>query len=148
MYGYAGHMLKVDLSRGKTKIEPLEKELASLYIGGKGFGAKILYDQMRPRIDPYDPESLLVFATGPVNGLPLSGAAKLCAVFKSPLTEIWGESQCGGFFAPHLKFAGYDAMILYGRSEKPVYITIDDKEIEIRDATHLWGKDSYETRRI
>jgi aldehyde:ferredoxin oxidoreductase len=148
LYGYAGHMLKVDLSRGKTKIEPLEKELASLYIGGKGFGAKILYDQMRPRIDPYDPESLLVFATGPVNGLPLSGAAKLCAVFKSPLTEIWGESQCGGFFAPHLKFAGYDAMILYGRSEKPVYITIDDKEIEIRDATHLWGKDSYETEDI
>jgi len=80
--------------------------------------------------------------------LILSGTAKFCAVFKSPLTGIWGESQCGGFFAPQLKFAGYDTVIIQGKSEKPVYLLIEDEKIEIRDAAHLWGKDSFETEDV
>lgn len=148
MHGYAGKILWVNLTKGRATTEWLEKELASLYIGGKGFGAKILYEKTQPRTDPYDPANLLIFATGPVNGLTLSGAAKFCAVFKSPLTEIWGESQCGGYFAPQLKFAGYDATIIQGRSEKPVYLVIEDEKVKVWDAAHLWGKGTFETEEI
>jgi len=152
MYGYAGSILRVNLAESNPTractIEPLKRELASDYIGGKGFGAKVLFEEIEPRIDPYDPANLLIFATGPVNGTTLSGAAKFCAVFKSPLTGIWGESQCGGYFAPQLKYAGYDMIIIQGRSEKPVYLSIEDEKIEIRNATHLWGKDAFETEEI
>ena len=148
MYGYAGKIARIDLTRVKVQIEILKEDLLSHFIGGKGFGAKILYEELKPKIDPYDPSNMLIFATGPVNGLALSGAAKLCAVFKSPLTGIWGESQCGGYFAPQLKFAGYDALIISGKSEKPVYVTVEDEEITVRDAAHLWGKDTFETEDI
>lgn len=145
LHGYAGKVLRVYLTEGKVTVEVLREELVLHYIGGKGFGAKILFEELKPRIDPYDPSNLLVFAAGPVNGLALSGASRLCAVFKSPLTGIWGESQCGGHFAPQLKYAGYDMMIIYGRSEKPVYITVEDEDVSINDASHLWGEDTFET---
>ncbi|MEM2614253.1 MAG: aldehyde ferredoxin oxidoreductase N-terminal domain-containing protein, partial [Nitrososphaerota archaeon] len=148
MHGYAGKVVRIDLTSGKVQIEKLKDDLALNYIGGKGFGAKILYEELKPKIDPYDPSNMLIFAAGPVNGLVLSGAAKLCAVFKSPLTGIWGESQCGGYFAPELKHAGYDVLILLGKSEKPVYVTIEDEEIRVNDAAHLWGKDSFETEDV
>ena len=145
LHGYAGKVLRVYLTEGKVTVEVLREELVLHYIGGKGFGAKILFEELKPRIDPYDPSNLLVFAAGPVNGLALSGASRLCTVFKSPLTGIWGESQCGGHFAPQLKYAGYDMMIIYGRSEKPVYITVEDEDVSINDASHLWGEDTFET---
>jgi len=147
LYGYAGKVIWVNLTKSSIRIRPLEN-LALQYIGGKGYGAKILFEMIKPKTDPYDPSNLLIFATGPVNGLILSGTAKFCAVFKSPLTGIWGESQCGGFFAPQLKFAGYDTVIIQGKSEKPVYLLIEDEKIEIRDAAHLWGKDSFETEDV
>lgn len=148
MYGYAGKVLTMNLVKSKATIQVLDEELVLHYIGGKGFGAKLLSERIKPGIDPYDPANLLIFATGPVNGTILSGAAKFCAVFKSPLTRIWGESQCGGYFASQLKYAGYDTVIIKGNSEKPVYLTLDDDEIEINDATHLWGKDAFETEEI
>jgi len=148
LYGYSGKIARIDLTRGKVLIEPLRENFAKQYIGGKGFGAKILYDELKSKIDSYEPLNLLIFATGPVNGFPLSGASKLCAVFKSPLTGGWGESQCGGYFPPQLKYAGYDMLIITGRSEKPVYITIEDEEIKILDASHLWGKDTFQTEDI
>lgn len=148
MYGYAGKMMQVNLTESNIMIETLKKGFTSQYLGGKGFGVKILIEKTTPKTGPYDPANLLIFATGPVNGTTLSGAAKFCAVFKSPLTGIWGESQCGGHFAPQLKFAGYDMVIIQGKSEKPVYIAIEDEKIEIRDATHLWGKDTFETEKI
>ena len=148
MKGYAGKILRLNLSQRKIQTENLSEGMCREYIGGKGFGAKILFEEMTPRIDPYDPTNILVFATGPLNGITLSGAAKFCAAFKSPLTEIWGESQCGGYFAPELKFAGYDVVIIHGRSEKPVYITIKDEEVRVDNASHLWGKDTFETEGI
>jgi aldehyde:ferredoxin oxidoreductase len=148
LYGYSGKVARIDLTSGKIKIESLKEDFARRYVGGKGFGAKILYEELKPRIDPYDPSNIMVFATGPVNGLLLSGASRLCAVFKSPLTGGWGESQCGGHLAPQLKYAGYDMLIITGRSEKPVYVTIDDEEIKICDASHLWGKDAFETEDV
>lgn len=147
MKGYAGKILRVNLSQRKIQTENLSEEMCREYIGGKGFGAKILYEETTPRTDPYNPSNPLIFATGPLNGTTLSGAAKFCAVFKSPLTEIWGESQCGGYFAPLLKYAGYDMVIINGRSEKPVYITVKDDEVGVKDASHLWGKDTFETER-
>ncbi len=147
MKGYAGKILRVNLSRRRIEIKNLSEEMCREYVGGKGFGAQILFEEMEPGTDPYDPSNLLIFATGPVNGTALSGAAKFCAIFKSPLTEIWGESQCGGYFAPQLKYAGYDMVIINGRSEKPVYITIKDDEVRVKDASHLWGEDTFETER-
>lgn len=141
MKGYAGKVLRINLSQRKIRTEDLSERMCREYIGGKGFGAKILYEETTPRTDLYDPSNLLIFATGPLNGITLSGAAKFCAIFKSPLTEIWGESQCSGHFAPQLKFAGHDMVIIQEKSEKPVYIAIEDEKIEIRDATHLRGKD-------
>ncbi len=148
MKGYSGKILRVNLSRRKIETEDLPEEMCKKYIGGKGFGVKILFEEMAPKTAPYDPSNLLIFATGPVNGTTLSGAARSCAVFKSPLTEAWGESQCGGYFAPLLKYAGYDMLIISGRTEKPVYITINDDEVELEDANHLWGKDTFETERV
>lgn len=145
MYGYVGRIALIDLTKNVVRVEPLREDFALKYIGGKGFGAKILCELLPRGIDPYDPANLLIFATGPVNGLALSGASRLCAVFKSPLTGIWGESQCGGSFAPYLRFAGYDMLIVSGRSSSPVYIIIDDGEIRLMDAGHLWGKDTFET---
>ena len=148
MKGYAGKILRVDLSKKEVNLRKLREEMCREYIGGKGFGAKVLFEEVKPKTDPYDPANLLIFATGPVNGLMLSGAAKFCAVFKSPLTGIWGESQCGGYFGPQLKYAGYDMIIIQGRSEKPVYLTIEDEKIEINDAAHLRGKDAFETEEM
>ncbi|MBS7621389.1 aldehyde ferredoxin oxidoreductase family protein [Candidatus Bathyarchaeota archaeon] len=148
MYGYAGKVIRVDLTKSNIAIEALKKELASQYIGGKGLGAKFLLIELEPGTDAFDPSNLLIFATGPVNGMVLPGAAKFCTIFKSPLTGIWGESQCGGYFAHQLKCAGYDMIIIRGRSKKPVYLTIEDEKIEIRDASHLWGEDAFETEGV
>lgn len=148
MDGYAGRILSLDLTRERTKVKQLGKAFALLHVGGKGFGAAILSKEVEPRTDPLSPANKLIFATGPVNGLALSGAAKLCAVFKSPLTGIWGESQCGGYFAPQMKFAGYDVIAVEGTSKKPVYALIEDDNIRLLDASHLWGKDAFETEEI
>jgi aldehyde:ferredoxin oxidoreductase len=148
LYGYSGRIARIDLTNGRVWTEVLKEDFARQYIGGKGFGAKILCEELTPKTDPYEPSNLLIFATGPVNGLVLSGASKLCAVFKSPLTGSWGESQCGGHLAPQLKYAGYDMLIITGKSEKPVYVTIEDEEVRFWDATHLWGEDTFQTEEI
>ena len=147
-YGYAGKILRVDLSRGKTVSEPLDREIARNYLGGTGYAAKLMWDELKPGTDPLSPDNLLIFTTGPLTGtlFPVSGSYDL--VFKSPLTGIWGESRCGGFFGPRLKFAGYDLLVVSGRAEKPVYLWICDGEVELRDASHLWGRGTHETMRI
>lgn len=144
MKGYAGRILRVNLSKGKVVTEDLSLGMCREYIGGKGFGAKILFEEVAAKTDPYDPSNLLIFATGPLNGIRLSGASRFCALFKSPLTGVWGESECGGYFAPQLKYAGYDVVIIEGRSEKPVYVFINDEEVSVRNADYLWGQDTFE----
>ncbi|RLI08608.1 aldehyde ferredoxin oxidoreductase, partial [Candidatus Bathyarchaeota archaeon] len=145
LYGYSGKILWIDLSKNKITSKPLRKETVLRYIGGKGLGAKIMYDEVPAGISPFDPSNPIILATGPVNGFVLSGAAKFCAVFKSPLTEAWGESQCGGYFAPQMKYAGYDAIVIVGRAKRPSYILVEDEDVKIMDATHLWGMDALET---
>ncbi len=145
MFGYMGQILRVNLSTKKITKEPLSEADAKKYIGGRGIAAKILYNELSAGIDPLGPENKLVFAAGPLaaTGYPLN--SRWIAAAKSPLTGIWGDTTCGGTFAVQIRKAGYDALIVEGSSDSPVYINIMDDTVEIRDAAHLWGKLTLDT---
>jgi len=145
MYGHTGKILRVNLTKNKIAKEEISEEILRFYIGGKGLGAKILYDELKPNVDPLSPENKLIFSVGPVNGTNIPLSSRYCVTFKSPLTGGYAESLSGGHFPPRIKWAGYDAIIIEGRSEKPVYLWIDDDNVEIRNASHLWGRDTFET---
>ena len=144
LYGYAGKVLRIDLTEKKTRVAELDRRLAASFLGGRGFNSKRLYDELEPGIDPLGPENKLMFATGPLVGTMLPTACRFNVSAKSPLTGILGDSNAGGHFAPELKFAGYDQVILEGRSREPIYVFIDDGDVEFRDASHLLGRDVYE----
>ena len=143
--GYMGKILFVNLSTRKIKVEIPEESLYRDFIGGYGIGARILYDRMKPGVDPLGPENILGLITGPFTGTPIPSGARYAVVAKSPLTGGWGDANSGGFFGPYLKFAGFDAVFFTGVSKKPVYLLIDEGKAELKDASHLWGKDAYET---
>ncbi|MFQ6075153.1 MAG: aldehyde ferredoxin oxidoreductase family protein [Candidatus Bathyarchaeia archaeon] len=145
LHGYAGKVLRIDLTEEKTRVIKLERDLAVGFLGGRGFNSKRLYDEVKPGADPLGPQNKLMFATGPLVGTMFPTASRFNVSARSPLTGILGDSNAGGHFAPELKFAGYDQVILEGRSEKLVYISINDGEVEFRDASHLVGRDVYET---
>jgi len=145
LYGYAGKVLRIDLTEKRTRVAELDRSMAARFLGGRGFNSKRLYDEVETGARPLGPENRLMFATGPLVGTTFPTASRFNVSAKSPLTGILGDSNAGGHFAPELKFAGYDQVILEGRSSKPVYIFIDDGEVEFRDATHLLGRDVYET---
>jgi aldehyde:ferredoxin oxidoreductase len=142
--GYIGKILRADLTHSKVQLEELKEEWALQFIGGSGLGAKYLYEMTNERTDPLGPENPLIFMTGPFTGtaVPLSGRHGV--VSRSPLTGIFGESDVGGSWGANLKKAGFDGIIVTGRSEKPVYLWVHNGKWEIRDASHLWGKDTYE----
>jgi aldehyde:ferredoxin oxidoreductase len=140
-----GKILNVDLTNGRVEDEPLDESLCREFLGGYGIGAKILYDRMKPGVDPLGPDNLLGFFTGPLTGSPSIEGNRFVVVCKSPLTDTWGDANCGGTFGPHLKFAGYDGILFSGISPKPVYLNIDNGTAELRDAEFLWGKDTNET---
>ena len=142
--GYAGAFLHVDLTHKSLKKIPLDGKLAREYLGGAGFCSRVLYDKIKPEIDPMGPENVLMFATGPLTGTLFPQASRYLVAAKSPLTDIWGEAHAAGHWGPELKFAGYDGIIVEGRSSEPVYLAIDDERVEIRRAEHLWGKTCYE----
>ena len=143
--GYMGKMLFVNLSNGKTEEKELTEEMARTFIGGYGIGAKVLYDMMDPGVDPLGPDNVLGFVTGPATGTSASGGSRYTLVHKSPVSGTWNDANSGGFFGPELKKAGYDAVFVTGASSKPVYLWINDGKAEIRDASHLWGKDTKDT---
>jgi aldehyde:ferredoxin oxidoreductase len=147
--GYMGKILFVNLSTGEIKVEKLDEKLQRGFIGGYGIGARIIYSRQKAGIDPLGPENILGFMTGPLTGTdaPFTGRYTV-VVGKSPLTRGWGDGNSGGDFGPHLKFAGYDGAFFTGVSEKPVYLFIKNGKAELRDATHLWGKDTSETEDI
>jgi len=140
-----GEILRVNLRSGRTRREKLDGNLARDFIGGRGLGVKILYGELKPKIDPLSPENKLIFITGPVTGTRAPTSGRYCVVSKSPLTGTIFDSQSGGFWGPELKFAGFDGVIVEGRAEKPVYIFIADKQMEIRDASDVWGSDTHKT---
>ena len=143
--GYMGKLLWVDLTRGVLQDEPLNEQDCLDYLGGYGLGAKILWDRMKPGVDPLGPDNILGLLTGPLTGTPCIEGNRFVAVCKSPLTGTWGDANCGATFGPHLKFAGYDGVFFTGKASKPVYVYIEDGKAELRDASDLWGKDVTET---
>jgi aldehyde:ferredoxin oxidoreductase len=117
----------------------LREDVLRTYLGGKCLGAKILYEELEPGIDPLGPKNKLIFAAGPLTGAPFAGHSRYAVMGKSPLTGGWGESHAAGFFGPELKYAGYDVIVVEGRAETPVYLWIREGAAELRDATGLWG---------
>ena len=148
MFGYHGRFLDVDLSNGSVGTLELEEDLLKKFIGGASLAARLIYDQVKPGMDPLAPDSPLVFATGPFTGttIPMVSRSAVCGI--SPLTGIWGEATTGGVFPFRLKESGYDGIMVTGKADRPVYLWIQDGVAEIRDAAHLWGKDTYETQQV
>ena len=146
--GYAGNLLRVDLSKGTIKKVELSKELCKLYIGGRGRDAKILFDELQPSADPLGANNILCISTGPITGLLGPTTGRLNVAAKSPLTGIYGNSNAGTNFGPELKYAGYDGIIVKGRAKSPVYLHVHDDIVELRDAKHLWSKGVFETTEI
>lgn len=142
--GYTGNVLHIDLTHLRADVQALDERWAEQWIGGSGLGAKYLYEMTNERTDPLGPDNPLIFMAGPFTGtsVPLSG--RHAVISRSPLTGIFGESDVGGTWGANLKRAGFDGVIVTGRSPEPVYLWIQDGRWEIRKASHLWGKDTYE----
>jgi len=143
-YGYAGKILEVNLTDLSFGIKPLPEDLIKNYLGGKGFGAKILYERLSAETEPLSAENLVVIATGPFTGT-LTPTEKTAICTKSPLTGIWLDTNSGGYFGPQLKAAGFDMVVIAGKADKPVSLIIENDEISFEDATSLWGKDTFST---
>jgi aldehyde:ferredoxin oxidoreductase len=137
-YGYTGRILHVDLTNHKIDIEEQDEAFFRSYLGGRGIGYHYLMKMVPPRTDPLSPENILVLATGVMTGSPLAASCRFAAVGKSPLTGTAAESEAAGFFGPELKRAGFDAVVFGGRSEKPVYLFVNDGKAEIKDATAIY----------
>jgi aldehyde:ferredoxin oxidoreductase len=144
--GYNGKILRVNLSKGSMTTETIDESFCRRYIGGAGFVIYYLWKELKQGVDALSPDNKLIFALGPVTGLSLPGAARHCVGAKSPLTGGIAKSEAGGFWGAELKRTGYDAIIIEGKAEKPVYLWIKDGEASIRDAGHLWGKETKETQ--
>jgi aldehyde:ferredoxin oxidoreductase len=147
MYGYAGKLLEVDLTSGTLHEIALEPELARATIGGSGLAARLYLDRLGrpPFAGPLDAGAPLIVMTGPVAGHPLPGSSRVAICGRSPQTGFWGEASCGGFFAPVLKAAGFDGLIIIGAAAAPVYLLVENGRAELRDAAGLWGGDTYAT---
>ena len=145
MFGYKGKILYVDLSSKKLIIREIPESLYREYLGGSGVAAKIFLEHYKEGLEAFSEENPLIIMTGPMAGTPTPAVSRFTISSLSPLTGIWGESNCGGFFAAKLKFAGLDGLVITGKSEKPVYLFVSPDSMEIRDASKLWGLDTYES---
>jgi aldehyde:ferredoxin oxidoreductase len=146
MKGYAGRFLRVNLSEGRLVDEPLPLEVAKDFIAGRGFGIKYLYDELAPKVDPLGEDNKLILATGVLTGTQAQSVSRWFACTKSPLTGCYARSCCGGDFGAWMKFAGYDFILIEGKSEKPVFLFINAHGAELKDAGELWGKDTAQTQ--
>ncbi len=144
MKGNTGKVVNVDLTSGASHIETLPEKYYTQYIGGSGLAAKIFWERGRFDIDPLAPEAMLIFMNGPFAGLKMSGASRNSVAGCSPLTGHWGDSSCGGYFAPELRYAGYDGLIITGKASQPSYLLIRDGDIRTLDAAEFWGKETGE----
>ena len=146
MNGYTGEMLRIDLSSESIKTEELDMDLAEKFLGGRGLGVKLLYDELEPKTDPLSPDNKMVIATGPVTGTGTPTAGRWVVVSKSPISHTVFDSLCGGSFGSELKYAGFDVIIIEGRLSTPGYIKIDNGEVEILPADKYLGMDTVETQ--
>lgn len=145
MYGWNGLFLRVDLSRVKAVAREYDAEIAKNFLGGRGFAAKILWDELKSGTDPLSLKNKLVFAVGPLTGFALPSSCKLVVAAKSPLTGSYGDGNIGTLFAVQMRKAGFDAVIFEGRSKRPVVLLVQDRQMEFLDAGDLWGLNSFET---
>jgi len=142
---YCGKILSVNLTENEVQENPLRLDWAEQYIGGKGLGIRYLYDIAKPGIAPFAPENPIILMTGPLTGTVASTMSRMANVTKSPLSGTMSDSHSGGYFPAELKFAGFDGVIITGRSPKPTHLVITDGKAKLKDASHLWGKDVFET---
>ncbi len=147
-YGNMGKVLEVDLTSGGMTDLQLPDEIYRKYIGGTGLAARLLFERGNLEAEPLDPDNLLIFATGPLTGIGMSGSSRLSVGARSPQTGIWGQASCGGNFGPELKRCGYDGIIFKGRSVDPVYLLLEEGKASLEPAGELWGHDTYETTDI
>jgi len=148
--GWVGKILRVDLTSRKIS-EASSYDYVPKFLGGRGLGAKICWDEVPPEVGAFDPENRIIFATGPLQGTLAPTSGRFMVLGKAAQTapvESFCRSGVGGHWAPELKWAGYDALIVQGKSEKPVYLWITDQKAEILDATRLWGLDTYQTQQM
>jgi len=143
--GYTGRIGFVDLSTGDSREEKLDKNMAREFIGGYGLGVRTLFGHQKKGIDPLGPENILGFTTGPLTGTKVPTGSRFTVVCKSPLTGGWGDANSGGYFGSELKAAGWDAIFISGVASGPKYLLVTNDRLEVRDADHLWGKDTIDT---
>jgi aldehyde:ferredoxin oxidoreductase len=144
-YAETGFNLEIDLSRGSIERVETDPRLAELHLGGQGTAAKIQWDRIPPEVEPFSPDNLLIFSAGLLDGTPVPGANRTTVDTFSPQTNLYSHSLFGGFFGPELKHAGYDKIVIRGKSPSLVYLWINDDKVEIRDAGHLQGKGALRT---
>jgi aldehyde:ferredoxin oxidoreductase len=137
-------ILKINLSSGKTSEYVIPIEWERDYLGGASLAARLLYASLTSELDPFSPEAPLLFLSGPLTGTAGPAVGRFVVCGKSPATGLWAESNCGGFWGPELRFCGYDGLWITGKVERPVYLWLNNGKIEVRDAAHLWGLDTYE----
>lgn len=146
--GYAGTVLRVDLSQGRISIEPLDEAFARKWVGGLGLGVKYLYDEVQPDVSYDSPENKVIIASGPLGGTTVSGSGTFCVVTKGAMTGGVASSQANGFLGAYLKLCGYDAFILEGAAPEWVYLYVTDAGVELRSARHLLGIDTWDTEDV
>ncbi|MBI4295700.1 MAG: aldehyde ferredoxin oxidoreductase family protein [Chloroflexi bacterium] len=144
-YGWAGNILRVDLTNNTVTKETLPPSWGAQFLGASGINDWILWNEVGPEIEPLSPENRLIFGVGPLAGTIMPLGSRTHVTTRSPLTGIFGDANGGGFWSSALKYAGYDHLVIQGKAERPVYLLIDDDEVSIKDASHLWGLDVYQT---
>jgi len=145
MRGWAGNILDINLTDGAIDVLPLDHEMARLFLGGRGLGARLLWDLVGPEVEPLSPENVLIFTTGPITASASQTSNRFNVSTKSPLTDTILHANSGGWWGMQFKRTGYDALIVRGRAEKPTLIEITAEGVSLQDATHLWGKTVFET---
>src|SRR4030065_729065 len=148
MFGWNGTFLRVNLTRNKAVAEADDTSFAFNFLGGRGSAASTLWDQLKPGVDPLSPENKLVFAAGPLTGFGFPNSGKLVVAAKSPLTGGYGDGNIGTNAAVQMRKAGYDAVIVEGKAEKPIFLHVKDKTAEFVDAKDFWGLNSFETEKM
>ena len=144
MFGRMGTIAYIDLTDGTIQKVEFPSYLCENYLGGAGVNARLLYEHVPPDVGPMDPKAIVILGAGPLVGTIVPSCGRIETTAKSPVTGIFGDSNAGGDFAPEMKFAGYDHLVIRGKAKEPVYLWIDNDQIEIRDARPLWGKTTWE----
>src|SRR3989304_7418364 len=148
MFGWNGQFLNINLSKNKAVADSYDSSFAFNYLGGRGFAAKILWDNLRPEVAPLSPENKLVFAAGPLTGFGFPNSGKLVVAAKSPLTGGYGDGNIGTWAAVQMRKAGYDAVIVEGKANNPIFLHVKDKTAEFIDAKDFWGLNSFDTEKM